>query len=355
MDIQELLSLSVSRNASDLHLVVSHMPTLRMNGELFPLVTYPLLTAEDIEKMIFSIINPAQKELLLTNKELDFSITFDTQSGTQIRFRGNAYFQRGNLSAAFRVIPLRVPSLEELSLPVTLNNFANLKQGFVLLTGASGQGKSTTIAALIQKIIQTRTVHIVTIEDPIEYIFPKGKSIISQRELHNDTYSWSSALKSSFREDPDVVFIGEMRDYETISVALTIAETGHLVLSTLHTNSASQTIDRIIDSFPPSAQSQIRLQLSMILSGVVVQRLVPNISGGRVPVCEILIGTSSVKNTIREGKTHLIDNIIQTSAEEGMMLFEENLKQLVIQNVISHDVALEYALRPDRYIQLMGN
>jgi twitching motility protein PilT len=353
MDLHELLTITLTRKASDLHLVVGYLPTLRMNGELHPLVTFSQLTETEVEKMLFSVLNPSQKELLISNKELDFS-TYAEIDGQKIRFRGNAYFQRGTLAVSFRLIPVIIPSLDELNLPQIIREFTKLRQGFVLLTGSSGQGKSTTLASIIEEIAQTKVVNIVTIEDPIEYVFPKNKSIISQRELHQDTHSWTAALKSSLREDPDIVYIGEMRDYDTIFSALTIAETGHLVFSTLHTNSASQTIDRIIDIFPSNAQSQIRLQLSMLLSGVVVQKLVPNLTGGRVPVCEVLIGTASVKNTIREGKTHLIDNIIQTSGEEGMMLFEEHLKQLVTQNIISHEIALEYALRPDRYLQLIG-
>lgn len=353
MDMHELLNVTYQRHASDLHLQTGHVPTIRINGELISLVTFPTLEENEIEKMLFEILGPHQKELLLNNKELDFSTSLEKDK-LMVRFRGNAYYQKGELSIAFRMIPVRIPTMEELNLPAIIKEFTKLKQGFVLLTGASGQGKSTTLASLINEISQTRVVKIVTVEDPIEYVYPRGKSIISQRELHQDTHSWNAALKSALREDPDIVYIGEMRDFETIFSALTIAETGHLVFSTLHTNSASQTIDRIIDIFPPSAQQQTRLQLSMLISGVVVQRLVPNLSGSRVPVCEILIGTASVKNTIREGKTHLIDNIIQTSGEEGMMLFEEHLKELVIQNVISHETALEYAIRPDRYLQLLG-
>lgn len=353
MDITELLTITATRDASDLHLVATYVPTLRIHGELHALVTMPKLTTENIEQMIFTLLNPTQKELLLTNRELDFSAVLQLNATTQVRFRANAYYQKGFMSAAFRLIPSRIKSLEELHLPPILHEFTKLRQGFILATGPSGQGKSTTLAALIDEINQTRNVHTITVEDPIEYVYPSGKSMISQREMYQDTHSWSGALKNILREDPDVVFIGEMRDYETVSSALTIAETGHLVFSTLHTNSASQTIDRIIDIFPPITKDQVRLQLSMVLSGVVTQRLVPAIGGGRVPICEILIGTPSVRNIIREGKSHLIDNVIQTSASEGMMIFEDHLKQMVDQNIVSHDVALEYALRPERYIQLM--
>lgn len=353
MDIRELLTVTLTRNASDLHLVVGHVPTLRIHGELHSLVTFPQVSQADIEQMIFILLAPSQKELLLANKELDFSTVVTTSDGKEIRFRGNAYFQRGTLSASFRLIPATVSSIDDLHLPQIMHEFVKLKQGFVLLTGPSGQGKSTTLASIIAEINNTRMVHIITVEDPIEYVYPKAKSIISQREMYQDTHSWSGALKNILREDPDVVYVGEMRDFETISSALTIAETGHLVFSTLHTNSAAQTIDRIIDSFPPSSQSQVRLQLSMVISAIVAQRLVPSIAGGRVPVCEVLLGNASVKNTIREGKSHLIDNIIQTSADVGMILFEDHLRQLVENNIVSHEMALEYAIRPDRYLQLM--
>lgn len=352
MDINDLLATTVSRNASDLHLVVGYPPILRLQGELKPLTTYQDLIQSDIESLLFPCLNPSQKELLLANKELDFSIIFSDQ-GTRIRFRVNAYFQKGRLSASMRLIPSFIKSLEELNLPSILARFAQLREGFVLLTGPSGQGKSTTIASLIQNINNNRTAHIVTIEDPIEYEFPKGKSVISQREMFQDTHSWRNALKYVLREDPDIVYIGEMRDYETISSALTIAETGHLVFSTLHTNSASQTIDRIVDIFPASSKQQVKMQLSMVLSGVVSQRLVPTVSGNRLPVCEILLGTDPVKNSIREGNTHMIDNIIQTSAESGMMLFEQHLKERVEQNLVSHDIAVQYAIRPDTYLQLI--
>jgi twitching motility protein PilT len=234
-----------------------------------------------------------------------------------------------------------------------LKDLSKLRQGFILVTGPTSHGKSTTIAAAIQEINTSRTSNIVTIEDPIEYVFPPGKSIISQREMDLDTLSWNNSLRSALREDPDVVYIGEMRDFDTVSASLTIAETGHLVFSTLHTNSTSQCIDRIIDIFPANQQPQIRMQLSMVLSAVISQRLVPTISGGRIPVVEVMLGSGSVKNTIREGKTHLLDNIIQTSAESGMMLFEDSLKLLVEQNVIAHETALEYAIRPDTYLQLI--
>lgn len=353
MDIHNLLQVTDSRSASDLHLVTGYHPTLRIQGELHELVTFPLLFAKDIEEMVFEILNPSQKELLLGNRELDFSTALLATEGENIRFRANAYYQKGSLSASFRRIPAKIPSIEELNLPKILYEFAKLKQGFIIISGASGQGKSTTLASIIEEINKTRKVHIVTIEDPIEYVFPKEKAIISQKELYYDTHSWDHALKNVLREDPDVVYIGEMRDFETISSALTIAETGHLVFSTLHTNSASQTIDRIIDVFPSSSKDQIRLQLSMVISGIVTQRLVPTIAGNRMPICEVLLGTGSIKNIIREGKTHLIDNTIQTSSSDGMFLFEEDLKEKVSKGFIEPEIAVEYALRPERYLQLI--
>lgn len=353
MDIAELLALTVSRNASDLHLINDYAPSLRIEGSLKPMVTFPVVSSEAIEQMVFSCLNPAQKEILINNKEIDFSAVYQLNSGEKFRFRGNAYFQKGTMAASFRLIPAKIKTLYELNLPDILNKFTILREGFVLLTGPSGHGKSTSIASMIQIINETRSAHIVSIEDPIEYEFAKGKSMISQREMFQDTHSWKNALKHILREDPDVVYIGEMRDYETISAALTIAETGHLVFSTLHTNSASQTIDRIIDIFPPAQQPQVRMQLSMVLRGVVTQRLVPAQTSGRLPVCEILLGSDAVRSAIREGHTHMIDNIIQTSMDTGMMIFEEHMRQRVEQNLITHETAVQYSIRPETYLQLV--
>ncbi len=354
MEIKEFLQIVVERNASDLHLLPTFPPILRINGVLHPLVTYPELDSKMVEMFIFSILSGEQKELLLANKELDFSCSIeDSSKGEKFRFRVNAYYQKDTLSASFRYIVGKIRTVEELGLPQILHQFSKLRQGFILLTGPTGQGKSTTLAAMINEINFARAEHIITIEDPIEYVYPKGKSIVSQRELRSDTHSWEIALRSVLREDPDVVLIGEMRDYETISAALTIAETGHLVFSTLHTNSASQTIDRIIDVFPSYQQAQIRLQLSMVLQGIVCQKLLPDIHGGRVPSCEVLIAIPSVRNTIREAKTHLIDNIIQTSADMGMFSFETYLKELIGKGKITQDIALEYAIRPEELLRLM--
>lgn len=352
MTIKELLEVTDARAASDLHLVAEYTPTLRIEGELHKLVTFPKFDSKDIEDMILTILTPIQKELLLQNREIDFSTVLEVKDGIHVRFRANVYYQKHTLAASFRRIPSKIPTIAELGLPQISHEFVKLKQGFIIITGASGQGKSTTLASIINEINTNRTVHIITIEDPIEYTFPQGKAIISQKELYQDTHSWDKALKNVLREDPDIVYIGEMRDFDAISFALTLAETGHLVFSSLHTNTASQTIDRIVDIFPHIAQDQVRLQLSMVISGIVTQRLVPGISGKRVPVCEILLGTPGIKNIIREGKTQLIDNTIQTSSAEGMILFEEDLKQKVSKGVISQEIAVEYAMRPDRYLQL---
>lgn len=354
MEIKELLNIVIQRNASDLHLIPGFPPVLRISGVLHPLVTLPVLNPESVEAFVFAIVSTEQKELLLSNRELDFSTSLANPSSTSAyRFRVNAYYQKNVLSAAFRFISDKIRKLEELSLPTALYQFTKLRQGFVLITGPTGEGKSTTLASIINEINLNRAEHIITIEDPVEYIYPKGKSIVSQRELKIDTHSWEVALRSVLREDPDVVLVGEMRDYETIAAALTIAETGHLVFSTLHTNSAAQTIDRIIDVFPPYQQAQVRLQLSMVLAGIVCQKLLPATSSGRVPTCELLLATSSVRNTIREAKTYLIDNVIQTSADSGMFSLESDLKRLISEGKITEETAMMYALRPDELMRLL--
>lgn len=355
MDIHELLDLTIKNNASDLHLMPGIPPALRIDGSLRYLSNYNPLEANQISEMIFSLLSPEQKEWLLKNKEMDFSFGFGGGTyGDLGRFRTNLYFQRGALSAAFRFLLPNIRSIEDLRLPKTLNQFSDLKQGFVLVTGPTGHGKSTTIAAMINEINMKNSTHILTIEDPIEYIYPAGKGIISQREMNIDTHSWSQALRSALREDPDVVLVGEMRDPETIAAAITIAETGHLVFSTLHTNSAAQSIDRIIDSFPPDAQTQIRIQLSATLKGIISQRLVPLISGGRAPACEILIGNSAIANNIREGKTHLIDSVIQTSQDQGMITLESSLASLVLAGSISLDTAKSFTLKQEELLRLVS-
>ncbi|MGH7203816.1 MAG: type IV pilus twitching motility protein PilT [Candidatus Levyibacteriota bacterium] len=355
MIIQELLTLTIKNKASDLHLLVGLPPTFRIDGALRYLTTYPALKSEDLETMIFSLLTPEQKELLLSNKELDFSYGYKGKTPQDVgRFRVNAYYQKGTLCAAFRFLAPSVRTLEELVMPKIVHEFAKLKQGFVLVTGPTGHGKSSTLAAIINEINQNKSCHILTIEDPVEYIYPKGNSIISQREMGIDTHSWAMALRSSLREDPDVVLIGEMRDPETMQAAITLAETGHLVLSTLHTNSAAQSIDRIVDAFSADQRSQIRIQLAATLKGIVSQRLIPKIGGGRIPAVEILLGIPAVASNIRDGKSHLIDSVIQTSKDLGMITIDESLSQLVKNGIVTMDDAKSYALRESELARLVG-
>lgn len=352
MYIEEILALTIKNKASDLHIHVGLPPMVRIDGGLAPMTHYEPITKEEAEKMIFTLLTPEQRELLIANKELDFGYDFNGKA-YQIygRFRVNAYYEKGDLSAAFRYLPPTIRSIEDLRLPKVTHDFASLKQGFVLVTGPTGHGKSTTLAAIINEIHQSKADHILTIEDPIEYVYGKGKSVISQRELGIDTHSWAMALRSALREDPDVVLVGEMRDAETMGAAITIAETGHLVFSTLHTNSAAQSIDRIVDSFPAFQQPQIRIQLASTLKGIISQRLLPRINGGRVPAVEILIGTPAIASNIRDGKTHLIDSVIQTSQEAGMITLEASLAALVLSGDITLEIAKAYALRPEELLR----
>ena len=350
MDSIGLLENAVANNASDLHLIVGKKPTLRINGRLHAIEQEEILTLQTNEQLIFTLLTDEQRQLFLANRELDFS--YSVKNG---RFRINIYNERGNIAAALRLIPKNIKSVEELGLPKILHDFANLRQGFILITGPTGHGKSTTLAALLNEINQQRDCHIVTIEDPIEYIYPEGKSLVSQREMHQDTHSWESALRSVLREDPDIVLVGEMRDYETIAAALTVAETGHLVFASLHTNSASQTIDRIVDIFPATQQNQIRTQLASTLEGILSQRLIPAVSGERIPACELLLASSAVKTSIREAKTHLIDNIILTSGEAGMIPLDASLVQLVRDGKVDQEVARAYALNPEEFTRLLHN
>jgi twitching motility protein PilT len=354
MDIKELLTLTITNKASDLHLHVGIPPNFRIDGVLRPLSTCPPLTKETMEQMIYSLLTPEQKELLLANKELDFSIGFGGNEQGEGRFRVNAFFQKGYLSAAFRFLAPNVRTIEDLNLPKVVHQFAKLKQGFVLVTGPSGHGKSSTLAAIINEINLTRACHILTIEDPIEYIYPRGNSIFSQREMGSDTHSWALALKSALREDPDVVLIGEMRDPETMQAAITLAETGHVVFSTLHTNSAAQSIDRVVDAFTPEQRPQIRIQLAATLKGIVSQRLIPKIGGGRIPAVEILLGNPAVASNIRDGKSHLIDSVIQTSKDAGMITIDDSLSDLVKNGFITVDDAKAYALREAELMRLVA-
>lgn len=350
MDITALLRLTIERNASDLHIVPYYYPTIRINGDLQQLSTYPIVDPQTAQTMLFSILTNEQRENLTVNREIDFGYNFDKH-----RFRINIYYVKSAPAASFRLIPERIKTIEELGLPNILHHFTDLKQGFILFTGPTGEGKSTSLASIINEVNYKHSRHILTIEDPIEYLYPAAKSIVSQREIGQDTHTWPIALRSALREDPDVVLIGEMRDYETIQAALTIAETGHLVFSTVHTNSAAQTIDRIIDVFPNHQQQQVRVQLASVLRAVVSQRLIVNIdNSGRLPACEILVNTPAVASIVREGKTHLIDNVIQTSAADGMVYFEKNLYELYVQGKISKDTALAYAIRQAEMQKMIG-
>ena len=347
--IEVLLEEVVKKKASDLHLQVGLPPMIRVDGTLLPVASADVLTDEAVETLIFAILDEDQKQILLKDKEFDFSFAF----GDLGRFRVNAFHERGNLAAALRLIPNEILSIEQLGLPPIVSKFADYPRGLVLVTGPTGSGKSTTLAAMIHKINMERANHIITIEDPIEYTHRSKKSVIVQREVHYDTYSFSAALRSALREDPDVVLIGEMRDLETIASAITIAETGHLVFATLHTNSAAQSIDRMIDVFPPHQQPQIRSQLSNILMSIVSQRLIPVIGGGRVAAAEILIATPAVRNIIREGKTHQLEAVIQTGTEFGMQSMDKTLVGLVHNGTISYDDARMVAVDPEELDRLM--
>lgn len=347
MNYQELtfriIEKALMENASDIHISAGKPPTVRVDGKLIPLEGEKILGPDDTREITFIILGPELKEKFLERKEIDFSYEYKYK----VRFRGNAYFQQGIISLALRIIPSRIRTIEELNLPSFLHRFAELRQGFVLITGPASHGKSTTLAALIDEINRNREAHIITIEDPIEYVFYQQKSIVDQREVGLDTKSFADALRSSLRQDPDVIMVGEMRDYESISIALTAAETGHLVLSTLHTNSASQTIDRIIDVFPADQQDQVRAQLAACLAGIVSQRLIPRLNGqGRIPVCEIMVANSAIANIIREQRTHEIDMLITTGSEEGMISLNRSLANLVLQKEISLEDAIKYSLAP---------
>ncbi len=340
--LADLLLTTARQNASDLHVGVGRRPTLRIDGVLIPLQKEPILTPEMTEGLVTALLTPPQKEQFLKDRQLDLSYSYEDKA----RFRVNVYFQRGYMAAALRLIPAQVKSIEELRLPPILHDFTRLSQGFILVVGPAGHGKSTTLAAMLDEVNHKRTDHVITIEDPIEYLFVQDKCIISQREVHSDTPTFHRALRTLLRQDPDVVMIGEMRDPESISTAMTAAETGHLVFSTLHTNSATQTIDRIIDSFPPEQQGQVTSQLSATLVAIVSERLIPRIDGGRVPACEIMIVNSAIRNLIRERKTYQIDLVIETSLQEGMMTLNRSLANRVREREISLENAELYSLNP---------
>lgn len=342
LSLDELFSIVEKENASDLHIAVGRHPTLRVDGSLVPLLKQEIVTPDLAKDFIFAILTEEQKTRFLQQKDIDFSYSYRDR----VRFRVNAYFQRGYMGVALRLVPTKIRNFKELNLPLILQEFASRNQGFFLVVGPTGHGKSTSLAAMIDYINQNRADHIITIEDPIEYLFTSDRAIIDQREVGIDTADFHTALRSTFREDVDVVMIGEMRDPETMSIAVTAAETGHLVLSTLHTNNAAQTVDRIIDIFPPGQQSQIRQQLASTLIGIISQRLVPRIGGGLIPAVEVMVANSAVRNLIRENKSHELDLVIETGFEEGMVSLNRSLSDLVRRGEISIENAAAFSLNP---------
>jgi twitching motility protein PilT len=338
LDIIGLLEETVRKGASDLHLLEGLPPTLRVDGDLLPLGAKPL-TSADLYSFLHQLLPEDRKNRFLKEKELDFAYEFKGRA----RFRINLYVQRGSIAFAIRFIPYEIPKLEDLNLPPVLKELTRRQSGLILVTGPTGSGKSTTLASMINLINEERSLHVVTIEDPIEYVYTPRRCVISQREVGEDTHSFGNALKHVLRQDPDVILIGEMRDLETMQAAITAAETGHLVFSTLHTTSAPQTVDRIIDVFPPHQQSQIRSQLSITLEAVITQRLLKRAGGGRVPACEILIATPALRNLIREGKTHQIYSLMELGREYGMQTMEDALNDLLRKRQITREEASSVA------------
>lgn len=345
---EDLLSLVIKENASDLHIAVGRYPTLRIDGALTPLVSEDIMTPESAQDFVFGMLDEKRKEEFIAEKESDFSYNFRDRA----RFRVNVFFQRGFMGAALRLIPAKIRTLEELSMPPILIELLK-QQGFLMIVGPTGHGKSTTLAALIDYINHNRADHIITVEDPVEYLFTSDRAIIDQREVGSDTINFARALKSVFRQDVDVAMIGEMRDAETMATAVTAAETGHLVISSLHTNNAAQTIDRIIDTFPGSQQQQIRTQLSSTLIAIVSQRLIPRISGGLIPAAEVLIANPAVRNLIRENRIHEIDLVVETSLDIGMVSLNRSLVDLVRKGEISMENAVSYSSNPDELQTIM--
>ncbi len=348
MEIRELLLLSIEKKASDLHLTDKEPPILRLDGKL-KRMNYPVLTKEDLKRMIYSILTNGQKEMLEKDLELDFSVALPGLD----RFRVNVHIQRGVAEAAFRRVPLKIPSIEQLGLPSVAIDLARKPNGLVLVTGPTGMGKTTTLAAVINLINSEKECLIMCIEDPIEFVHINKMSIVKQREVYTDTRSFAEALRHALRQDPNVIVVGEMRDLETISTALTAAETGHLVLATLHTPDAPQTVERIIDVFPPHQQQQVRLQLANCLQGVVSQLLLPMASGiGRVLATEIMLGTSGIRNLIREQEVEQIPTLMQTGSQYGMRTMDKSLKELYQKGMINLDVALSRVKNPEEFKQL---
>lgn len=340
MTLKEIFQEAANKGASDVHIIVNKPPIFRVNGELKAVKGIPELNPKAVENLIYEILSTSQKERLLQEKELDFS----EETSDKTRFRVNCHFEKNCLGLVARIIPAKVPTMEDVGLPQVVYEMTRKKQGLILLTGPTGCGKSTTLAAMIDLINSERSAHIVTLEDPIEFVFTPIKSIIKQRQIGIDTLSFSEGLKHVVRQDPNIIMVGEMRDLESIATTLTLAETGHLVLATLHTNSAPQSIDRIIDVFPPYQQDQIKVQLSMVLNGIISQQLVDGKKGNRMAVREILINTPAVSNVIREGKTNQLKTIMQTSMEFGMFTIDQDLLQKVNEGLIEKDIANMYTV-----------
>ena len=350
IDFAELLKEVVARNASDLHLSVGAHPILRIRGRLMSLNEYPVLGGSSTREIVYSILSNDQRQRLETDWQIDFAYSVPGHG----RFRVNAYYQRGSVGAAFRLIPFGLSNIDELGLPQVVHDFTKKPRGFVLVTGPTGSGKSTSLAAMIDSINESREEHIMTIEDPIEFLHTHKRCLVNQRELGADAQSFSMALRAALRQDPDVILVGEMRDLETIQTALTAAETGHLVFATLHTQDTAQTIDRVIDVFPPHQQGQVRVQLSVALQGVMTQQLLPNADGsGRVVACEVLVPTPAVRNLIREGKTHQIYSVLQTSTGVGMQTMDAALVKLVRDGKISRSTAEARSATPDELKRLL--
>jgi len=348
-ELKDLMEILINEQGSDLHFSVGSHPIIRVTGALVPLVNKPILTDQDTEGFTQALMSANDYKDFIASQEADFS--FSLADG--VRFRGNAYFQTGSISVALRLIPSEIKTFEQLRLPPILESFAQKNQGFFLCVGPVGQGKSTTLAAMVEYINQNRAEHIITIEDPIEYIYEPKKSLIDQREIGTDSESFEHALHSAFRQDVDVILIGEMRNAETISTAVTAAETGHLVLSTLHTNNAAQTIDRIIDTFPAGQHDQIRVQVASSLLGIFSQRLIPRVAGGMVPAYELLINNNAIANLIRERRTHEIQTVIETGLEHGMIDMNRSLAELVKKGEITVENAFNYSINPKGLERLM--
>jgi twitching motility protein PilT len=346
--IKSLLRLVAQQNASDLHLVVGRYPTLRLDGRLYPLTQENILSVEETQILSDALTSDENKKRLIEDGQIDFSYNFEDKA----RFRTNIFYQQGNISIAMRMVNGRIKTLEELNIPPALYEFTHQPQGLLLITGPVGHGKSTTLSALIDFINHNDDKHIITIEDPIEYVYEQDRCIINQREVGRDTKSFADGLRSIFREDANVILIGELRDLDTISTVMTAAETGHLVLATLHTNDTSQTIDRIVDVFPAHQQNQVRSQLASVLLGVVSQRLVPKVGGGRVPAMEIMMNNHAVENLIRENKSYQIDSVIETSMREGMVSLDKSLADLIQRGLITMDDAVLYSKNKE-YLQML--